>query len=487
MPSSLPAKKKPASPAKKPSGSVKKPAGPAKKPAGPAKKPAGPAKKQAGPAKKQAGPAKKQAGPLKKPAGSVKKPAGPAKKQAGTSKKQAGHVKKQAGPVRKAPYYRATSGDGIGEWKLYGIKVTNPWYKDTKYVLSAPVSEGTILPVGLVGVRGEYDVRPVKGKGVFVSVHLKNDLSGLWEPRKGGIRVKLGTKTSLALSTPSQKAVLHGKEKIVKEILEKIEKGRGRFRGSISEFTGCKTPGLLTVSTGKKEEGKTSVLVEVLMRLEGDIYKNGYLKIKQEDSEICIDIYNKNDAVVMIQRLNREGFKMSTLFGFETSTENRADVCNSRDIDNVIGFISVKDTDDDTFQTFTVHLSNLNFSSNYIASHENKCHFIPRDKFQNGAKYELKKDGTFELVKSINIYKIDSIGSFELKGFFNPYSEKELNRVKSIDSNKVCSTSNYGLCFHKITFFHPSGPPEDFYISESDYNTNENDFRKANGNLSNGN
>ena len=87
MPSSLPIKKKPASPAKKqsvpvrkPANPVKKPAGPAKKPAVPAKKPAGPVKKQGGSVKKPAGPAKKPAGPVKKQGGSVKKPAGPAKK-----------------------------------------------------------------------------------------------------------------------------------------------------------------------------------------------------------------------------------------------------------------------------------------------------------------------------------------------------------------------------------------------------------------------
>ena len=101
MPSSLPVKKKPASPAKKQAGPLKKQAGPLKKPAGPLKKQAGPAKKQAGPAKKQAGPAKKQAGPAKKQAGPAKKQAGPLKKQAGPLKKQAGPAKKQAGSAKK--------------------------------------------------------------------------------------------------------------------------------------------------------------------------------------------------------------------------------------------------------------------------------------------------------------------------------------------------------------------------------------------------
>jgi len=115
MPSSLPTKTKPASPAKKQAGPVKKQAGPAKKPAGPAKKqagplkkpagsvkkPAGPVKKPAGPVRKQAGPAKKQAGPVKKQAGPAKKQASPAKKPVGPAKKPAGPVKKPAGPVRK--------------------------------------------------------------------------------------------------------------------------------------------------------------------------------------------------------------------------------------------------------------------------------------------------------------------------------------------------------------------------------------------------
>ena len=226
MPSSLPAKKKPALPAKKQAGSVKTTAGPAKKQASSVKKQASPVKKQASPVKKPVEPVRKPAGsPTKKQAVSTsRKPAGSsAKKQAGTpAKKQAGSQTKKA-----QQHYRGV-GNGIGEWKLYGIKVINPWYKDTKYVLSAPVSEGTILPVGLVGVRGEYDVRPVKGKGVFVSVHLKDDLSGLWEPRKGGIRVKLGTKKGLLLSTPPKDAFLQGDriKKIVKEILDKIEESR---------------------------------------------------------------------------------------------------------------------------------------------------------------------------------------------------------------------------------------------------------------------